>query len=106
MMRARWIRLAGACRALASLRRVRSSAGSVGGRADSGGLAMWSPSSACRRHDEHEADRQTIPRLRNVALSGSQESAMLGSHGMVISGHVARSPGESLASQHPAEILI
>src|SRR5512133_1937306 len=70
MMRARWIRLAGACRALASLRRVRSSAGSVGGRADSGGLAMWSPSSARRRHNEHEADRQTIPRLRNAALGG------------------------------------
>src|SRR5215211_7065005 len=67
MMRARWIRLAGACRALASLRRMRSSAGSLGGRAYSGGLAMWSPSSARRRHDEHEADRPTLPRLRNAA---------------------------------------
>jgi heavy metal translocating P-type ATPase len=52
----------------ASLRRVCSSAGSVAGRAYSGGLAMWSPSSARRRHDEHKADRQTIPRLRNVAV--------------------------------------
>src|SRR4029453_8579594 len=68
MMRARWMGVAGACRALESLRRVRSSAGSVGGRADSGGLAMWSPSSARRRHD-HKADRPTIPRLRNVALT-------------------------------------
>jgi tetratricopeptide (TPR) repeat protein len=66
MMRARWIRLAGACRAAASLRRVRSSAGSVGARAYSGGLAMWSPSSA--DGDQHGADRPTIPRLRNVAL--------------------------------------
>jgi hypothetical protein len=53
MMRARWIRLAGAWRALASLRKVRSSAASVGGRAYSGGLGMCSPSPAQRRHDEH-----------------------------------------------------
>jgi hypothetical protein len=29
---------------------------------------MWSPSSTRREHDEHEADRPTLPRLRNVAL--------------------------------------
>src|SRR6266487_1843285 len=56
-MRARWIQLAGACRLAASLRSRRSSAGSVGGRAYSGGVAMGSPSCAADTSNTKEATR-------------------------------------------------
>src|SRR5437867_6293369 len=68
MMRARWIQLAGAWRAAASLRSRRSSAGSVGGRAcRSAGMA----SPRCRyRHDHGTPSVTLIPDLRNAALVG------------------------------------
>jgi hypothetical protein len=47
----------------------------VGGRADSGGLAMGSPSSA-RRHDEHRADRPNYTALKEHCTSDHQAAAV------------------------------
>src|SRR5215207_540596 len=73
MMRARWIQLAGAWQAAASLRSRRSSAGSVGGRAcRSAGMA----SPRCRYGHDHGTPSVTlIPDLRNAALDGSPTNA-------------------------------
>ena len=106
LMRARWIQLAGAWRAAASLPSRRSSAGSVGGRAcRSAGMA----SPRCRYGHDHGTPSVTlIPDLRNAALGGPARAAP-GSgrrlprrtHSLDPTGHAGRTPGSRPAIGRP-----
>jgi hypothetical protein len=103
MMRARWIRLAGACRALASLRRARSSAASVGVGRTAAAWPCGPPRPPGGATTNTRRTGKTIPHLRNAALAHGGARGLLQESGRRPScARPSREEGETVGCQQVA----